>query len=114
MSGSILFRRLRAVLVPLVGALLVAYFCYHAIHGNRGLLAYLQLTAEIRKAELTRDLIRAELQTIERRVALLSADALDRDMLDERARLMLNLGHRDELVVMLQRNDSPTPGGGAR
>jgi len=106
MTGSLLLRRLRYVVAPLIGALLVGYFGYHAVQGNRGLLTYLQLTQEIRKAELTRDLIRSERQLIERRVQLLRPDAMDRDMLEERSRQMLNLGHKDEVIVMVQRADA--------
>jgi cell division protein FtsB len=107
--GHILRRRARFVLVPVLGALLVAYFGYHAIEGDRGLLAYLKLTQEIKKAEISRDLIHADRDMLERRVALLRPDGVDPDMLDERVRLMLNLGRRDELTVMLQRADGPIP-----
>jgi len=107
--GHILRRRARFVLVPVLGALLVAYFGYHAIEGDRGLLAYLKLTQELKKAEISRDLIAADRQIIERRVALLRPDGVDPDMLDERARLMLNLGRRDELTIMLQCSDAAMP-----
>jgi len=82
--GHILRRRARHVLVPMLGALLIAYFGYHAIEGDRGLLAYLRLTQEIKKAEISRDLIQADRVQIERRVALLRPDGVDPDMLDER------------------------------
>jgi cell division protein FtsB len=107
--GHILRRRARHVLVPVLGALLVAYFGYHAVQGDRGLLAYLRLTQEIKKAEISRDLIQADRMQVERRVALLRPDGVDPDMLDERVRLMLNLGRRDELTLMLQRFDAPIP-----
>src|SRR5579862_4667486 len=107
--GHILRRRARHVIVPLLGALLVAYFGYHAVEGDRGLLAYLKLTQELKKAEISRDLIQADRQVIERRVALLRPTGVDPDMLDERARVMLNLGRRDELTIMLQRSDEPMP-----
>ena len=107
--GHILRRRARHVLVPMLGALLLAYFGYHAIEGDRGLLAYLRLTQEIKKAEISRDLIQADRVQIERRVALLRPDGVDPDMLDERARVMLNLGRRDELTIMLQRAEPSIP-----
>ena len=103
--ASILRRRAHSVIAPLLGALFVGYFAYHAVQGDRGLLAYLRLTQEIRKAEITRDLIQAERYVIEKHVRLLRPDALDPDMLDERARVMLNLGRPDELIVVLQRNE---------
>ncbi len=107
--GHILRRRARHVLVPMLGALLLAYFGYHAIEGDRGMLAYLRLVQEIKKAEISRDLIQADRQQIERRVALLRPDGVDPDMLDERARIMLNLGRRDELTIMLQRAEPSMP-----
>jgi cell division protein FtsB len=107
--GHILRRRARHVLVPVLGALLVAYFGYHAIEGDRGLLAYLKLTQELKKAEISRDLIHADREMLERRVALLRPDGVDPDMLDERVRMMLDLGRRDELTIMLQRADAPMP-----
>jgi len=107
--GHILRRRARHVVVPVLGALLVAYFGYHAVEGDRGLFAYLRLVQEIKKAEISRDLIHADRVQIERRVALLRPDGVDPDMLDERARIMLNLGRRDELTIMLQRDDGATP-----
>jgi cell division protein FtsB len=107
--GHILRRRARHVLVPMLGALLLAYFGYHAFEGDRGLLAYLRLTQELKKAEISRDLIQADRMVIERRVALLRPDGVDPDMLDERARIMLNLGRRDELTIMLQRADPSMP-----
>ena len=107
--GHILRRRARHVLMPVLGALLVAYFGYSAIEGDRGLLAYLKLTQELKKAEISRDLIGADRALLERRVALLRPTGLDPDMLDERVRLMLDLGRRDELTIMLQRADAPIP-----
>lgn len=107
--AQILRRRARHVVAPLIGALLVAYFGYHAVQGDRGLLAYLQLTQELKRAQLSLELFRAERELIERRAALLRPDGIDPDMLDERARVMLNLGHKDELVIMLQRAEGPPP-----
>ena len=105
----ILRRRARHVLVPVLGALLVAYFGYYAVEGDRGLFAYLRLVQELKKAEISRDLIHADRVQIEHRVALLRPDGVDPDMLDERARIMLDLGRRDELTIMLQRDDAPEP-----
>ncbi len=35
------------------------------------------------------------------RVTLLRADNLDRDILDERARTLLNAAHRNDVIVLL-------------
>jgi cell division protein FtsB len=99
----ILRRKARAVLMPVLGLSFVAYFAYHALHGDRGLLAYIHLQQEIKKAEITRDLVHAERETLDRRVALLRPNSVDPDMLDERARTVLNMGHKDDVVILLQR-----------
>src|SRR5579864_3967565 len=104
--GPILKRRAGHVIAPILGALLLGYFSYYAIEGERGLLAYLSLTQEIRKATITRDLIHGEWEALDKRVALLRPSSIDPDMLEERALLMLGLGHPDDVVVMLQRPQS--------
>jgi len=101
--GSILKRRARHVIAPILGAMLLGYFSYYAVEGERGLLAYLSLTQEIRKATITRDLIHADWEQLDKRVALLRPDSIDPDMLEERALVMLGLGNPDDAVVMLQR-----------
>jgi len=53
------------------------------------------------KAELS-DLA-AERQTLEHRVSLLSSTALDPDMLEERARIMLNVAHPNDVVILLDK-----------
>ena len=93
------------IAAPMLGALLVSYFGYHAVQGDRGLLSYLRLTREIRRAEITRDLFAGERAELEKRVALLRPRGIDPDMLEERVRVMLNLGRPDEMVIMLQRPD---------
>ena len=101
--GNILKRRARHAVAPIIGALLLGYFSYYAVEGERGLIAYLSLTQEIRKATITRDLIHGEWEALDKRVGLLRPNSIDPDMLEERALLMLGLGHRDDAVLMLQR-----------
>ncbi len=106
-TSQILRRAALHLIAPLLGGLLLVYFGYHAVQGDRGLFSYLRLERELAKADLTAELIRADRDLLERRVALMRRAALDGDMVDERARLMLNLAQKDEVVVMLQR---PLPG----
>ncbi len=92
-------RRARHVVGPVLGACLVGYFAYHAVHGDRGLIAWWRLTQQIDEAEATVAKLAATREGLERRVALLRPDSLDPDMLDERARHMLNLVGPDEVVM---------------
>ena len=86
--------RLRAVLTALglytVAALIIGYFGLSAYTGAHGLKAKQDLAQQ--QANLMRELERvtAERKQWEHRVSLLRADKLDPDLLDERARAMLN------------------------
>jgi cell division protein FtsB len=91
--------KVRQVLGPLTGAALIAYFGYHAVQGDRGLLAWWNLRHEIEKADYELAAVTAEKKVLEHRVALLRPESLDRDMLEERARAMLGVVHKDDLIV---------------
>ena len=78
----------------------VGYFAYHAHHGERGLNA--KANYKIRIAQLDNDItiIRRDKSGWERRVALLRADNLDRDLLEERARTLLNGAHKNDIIIL--------------
>lgn len=94
-----LSRRLRHVIGPLIGVGAVAYFAYHTVEGDRGVLAWIRLKNEILEAELQLAKVTTERQALEHRVLLLRPDHLDPDMLEERSRAMLNMGREDEVVI---------------
>lgn len=86
-------------MLPVLFLAACGYFLWHGVHGERGLLAKehrLQVIADAR-ADLER--ARTELEAMERRVTGLRGERLDRDQLDERARQLLNMVGRDEIVV---------------
>jgi len=92
-------KRFRHIMGPLIGLGAVGYFAYHTVEGDRGVLAWLRLQNEIVDAELQLAKITTERQQLEHRVLLLRPDHLDPDMLDERARAMLNMGRPDEVEI---------------
>jgi cell division protein FtsB len=91
----------RHVVLPVFGVCAFGYFAYHAIHGDRGLFAYMRLTQQIEQAHAKLGETRDARRGLEAQVALLRPAALDRDMLDERARDMLNLVRSDEVVIFI-------------
>ncbi len=107
--GRSIAKRLRPALLPALGLVLLGYFVFHAIQGERGLVAWLVLNQEIRAAQAQDDILTAEQAALGRRVAALSPASLDPDMIEERARIMLNYAHSDELVILLAQ-----PEGGAQ
>lgn len=92
--------RARFVVGPVLGVCAVGYFAYHVVHGDRGLIAWWNLTQRVAAAEAVLAQTRAERETLEHRVHLMEPGSLDPDMLEERARLMLNYGHPDDIVVL--------------
>ena len=91
-------RLLRPAVVPAIGACLVAYFAYHAVQGDHGILARTHLKAELAQAEATLSALRSERQELEHRAGLLSPERIDPDLLEERVRIMLNYAHPDEVI----------------
>ncbi|HSD34245.1 MAG TPA: septum formation initiator family protein, partial [Alphaproteobacteria bacterium] len=80
-----------------------SYFAYHAVEGDRGLRSWLKLRQEIADAKSSEAELAAERDRLERRVALLRPESLDRDMLEERARAVLNLARPEDRVILLDR-----------
>jgi cell division protein FtsB len=92
--------RARSALWPIIGSLLLAYFSYHMVQGQQGVLSLLQMQSKVELAESIHTSVRGEREEIEARVALLRPDNLDPDMIEERARVMLNFAHPNEIVIL--------------
>ena len=93
-------KRVRTVAGPVLGAALAVYFGYHLVQGDRGLLAWMRLTQQLKEDRQTLEAARAERIRLDQRVGLLRPEHLDRDMLDERARAVLNLAGPNEIVIL--------------
>jgi cell division protein FtsB len=100
-------KRLRGFLTALclyaVAAALIGYFWFHAFSGQRGLHAKHEIDQQLSELTAELDRLKAEKGQWDRKVALLRADGIDPDMLDERARALLNVAHPNEVVMMLRR-----------
>lgn len=93
-------RRLRHCVTPLLCVATIAYIGYHAVQGDRGLAAWSLLSQRIDRVEVELRAARETRQRLEHQVSLLRSDGLDRDMLDERARIVLGLAHPDEIIFL--------------
>jgi cell division protein FtsB len=83
-----------------LAAALIGYFGLNAYTGDHGLRAREQMDKQI--ASLTDQLARAtaERDAWQRRIRLLKSDSVDPDMLDERARQLLDYADPRDLVLM--------------
>jgi len=104
-------RAARNVVWQAAFAAIVGYFAYHAIQGDRGLIALSRLQGEIQQAEAVLATTRGERERLEHRASLLRPDNLDPDMLDERARAMLNFASPDDIVIPLPQGSGAAPTG---
>jgi cell division protein FtsB len=78
------------------------YFAFHAFQGENSLSALKSLT--IQQVELENDARRvaAERKLLEARIAQLSAENIDPDMLEEQVRKKLGFIHEDEVVLFIE------------
>jgi len=100
--GRWLIRMLKLLAPPVILASIAAFFVWHASHGDRGLIAREHRIVEIAQAKAERDRAVATREAAERRVNAMRGDQVDRDQLEERARAMLNLTTREEIVIPYQ------------
>ena len=96
---SELKRRAKHVVGPLMGSLLVAYFAYHAIEGDRGIRAWQRLDQDVMEATSANKALATLRKAMEARVAMLNPESLDRDLLEERARLVLGYVQANAFMI---------------
>lgn len=78
---------------------LIAYFGVHAFEGDSSLPALKELERKEAFLMQQASAVADERKRLEHRVALLSKEAMDPDMLEEQVRQQLGFMHRDEVVV---------------
>jgi len=98
----------RQACVSLICLGLLGYFSYHMFVGDFGLEARARLQTEIKTLDGELKGLGALRERLDRDVSLMRAENLDPDMLDERARAVLNFSHPDEIVIMTKpQTDTP-------
>ncbi|MCE3232069.1 MAG: Septum formation initiator [Rickettsiaceae bacterium] len=80
--------------------LLISYFAYHVISGERGLMALMRLSKQVEESRNNLDQVVADKLRLEHRVSLLRDNSLDLDLLDEQAKRLLGYVDKDEVVYM--------------
>lgn len=90
----------RKLMFNLLILLILFYFIFHTIAGNRGIIAYFKLNQKIEKSNTELDVLKAERIDLEHKVNLLKSP-IDRDMLDEQARKVLGVARPGEKVFVV-------------
>jgi cell division protein FtsB len=98
-------RRLRIIIIPLAlyaaSASASSYFIWHAWNGNRGLKAKVEYRKEAAALRQELSELKAERVGLERRIAMMRAESVERDILEEEARRQLGRVHRNDVVIFL-------------
>lgn len=98
-SNSPVLRRLKQAVAPVIAFTVMAYFIFHSVEGERGLLTYWSMQDRVTEIATVLDETTERRKALEQHVLSLRATHLDPDLLDERARAMLNAAHPDDLII---------------
>jgi cell division protein FtsB len=105
--------RMRSSIMALLFVIVLGYFCFHALNGERGFFAFIQLSQEVENSRRELEMLRAERLQIEHRVKLLKNESLDLDLLDEQARRVLGQSKPDELLYIVPEENANLPANNA-
>lgn len=93
-------KRVKQVLAPLIGAALVTYFAYHAVQGDRGLLAWWQLRQQMDAVEVELASVEQDRAFLEHKISLMRPESINLDMLDEQTRQVLAFAQPGEYIII--------------
>ena len=91
---------IRQNLITLIGISLCIYFAYHALQGNRSVLRLLALNQSIETMSLEEDTLASERIALEQKVAMMRPGSISKDLLEERARMVLGYKYEDEIAIL--------------
>ncbi|MBU6397036.1 MAG: septum formation initiator family protein [Rhodospirillales bacterium] len=93
--------RLRGLIAPSVFLALTYYFGWNAVHGESGLEAQAAQRQQLQAAQSQQAAVHKTLLMWQTKVAALSGQSIQPDMLNEEAREVLNLANPNDLVIDL-------------
>ena len=79
---------------------LIAFFGFHSLTGERGLLMRDNLDREITSAQEHLYLLKKKNTQLQARISLLSGDVIDKDILEEMVRSELGLFAINEILIL--------------
>ncbi|WP_421791554.1 FtsB family cell division protein [Hyphobacterium sp.] len=96
-------RSVKRLIPSIFFAAMIAYFGYHALNGEQGVLNWVVVKNQINIAETELAEARAEREALEVQAARLRSDSLDLDYVEERATALLNIAHPRDFIVDIER-----------
>jgi cell division protein FtsB len=92
-------KRGRQIVVPIFAAVISGYFAFHAVFGDRGVLAYADLSEQVRDAQIKLAEAQSQREALQSDVRLLQRGSLDLNLLNERVRAVLNYIDKDDVLI---------------
>lgn len=93
----------RKNLLTLVGLGLCFYFSYHLLQGERSYFRLLSLQQNVTDMKKQNESLKVEHEALETRVSMLRSGSIDKDLLEERARIVLGFRNQGEKDIMVAR-----------
>ena len=87
-------------LLYLVSGVAAVYFINEAGNGSRGIETRNSFLSEIARLSTDLSKLSSERMALEKRNALISIFSVDADLFDERSKIVLNRGNRNDVVVV--------------
>lgn len=84
--------------IPILFIIITAYFVYHGIYGNRGLLRLEQIHKERVQEESVAKQVEQEKELLQKKVNALKSGAPD--LVQEEALRVLNMGSKEDLIIL--------------
>ncbi|WP_189487087.1 FtsB family cell division protein [Asticcacaulis endophyticus] len=94
-----MFLHLRPYLPTAILSILLAYCCVQFMTGDKGLFSQDNRQKDLMVAENKLEKLKSERQDLEARARYLRTDNLSKDLLEERARVILGFGEANEYVI---------------
>ncbi len=88
------------LLRPLLAVFAVFYLLFHALHGERGIYAWIRDQRELRAVQAELETTKAAREKIELNVRHLRDGSIDPDLLDEQMRRMMGVMKPGEVMVL--------------
>lgn len=98
---------LKQNILMIIGLCLCLYFTYHLTFGTRSYLNFVLLEHSTERLTAEYNGLSKQRQELESRVRKLRPDSLDRDMLEEQARLVLGYSYPDEHIILREEKEHP-------
>lgn len=98
-----LIARARVVLPIILLIMVIGYFTYHTIQGDKGIHTYFKLKSRLVAAQTALSETQLIKNKLELKVKGLRHTSLDLDLLEERAGVALNLMRDDDLLIYFPR-----------